>query len=215
MTECCGYTRYKVNDPFRKARAPSTCGQTVGRTNRLCKARPAIHVHEADTWVCGHHLSRAMLPECSVCLNHITRKEKHTLPCGHTFHSKCMFIWENTNGRLTCPLCRASAYKPMPLPVGLVVTYNTPVPDNVRRLTEGMLVELSNSGRITTSTVREIEHVVGTEWWISLQTVFCAPIRRDGTVQWGQVDRNHSTTHLLRVLNGAFARTHLSLVYPR
>lgn len=211
MTEC-NYTRYAKTDPFRKANAPETCGQTVEKTGRICQANPAIHIHETDLWVCGRHLKRTMLPECSVCLSSIVKKQQTTLPCGHMFHRKCMSTWEETKGRLTCPLCRAPAYRPMALPTGIIVTYDTiegDIPEYARRMTEGMLMEISSYGYITSPTVREVEHLIGPDWWVAIHDNFCAPINPDGTVQWCRMNTEHSSIHLLRVLNGPFARNQL------
>lgn len=32
------------------------------------------------------------------------KRSKHTLPCGHSFHSSCIHKWMNVN--LSCPICR-------------------------------------------------------------------------------------------------------------
>lgn len=213
MAESCGYTRYAAKDPFRKTNAPTSCGQAVGKTGRMCQANPAIHIHDCDAWVCGRHLKRAMQPECSVCLSQMVNKDQQKLPCGHTFHRKCMSTWEKSKGRLTCPLCRAPAYRPMALPIGTIVTYHhaeeDDIPEFARRMTEGMLMELSTYGYITASTVREMVHEIGPEWWVALRDAFCAPVNRDGTVQWNLLNYEHNTINLLYLLNGRFARTQL------
>jgi hypothetical protein len=40
---------------------------------------------------------------CSICCED-SIKLYHTLPCGHTFHIKCVMEWFRRNGR--CPMCR-------------------------------------------------------------------------------------------------------------
>ena len=42
--------------------------------------------------------------ECSVCIGNI--RKGFLLPCGHTFHSKCIRGWTD-RGRRSCPNCRA------------------------------------------------------------------------------------------------------------
>jgi len=37
------------------------------------------------------------------------KRSKHTLPCGHTFHSGCIHKWMNVS--LSCPLCRQRVQK--------------------------------------------------------------------------------------------------------
>ena len=46
-------------------------------------------------------------PQCSVCLNPMRLQADRTLPCGHTFHSKCVDRWKRScPGDPTCPMCR-------------------------------------------------------------------------------------------------------------
>ena len=45
---------------------------------------------------------------CAICLDHAwVLAETDTLPCGHTFHGKCVGEWMKQSR--TCPLCRASS----------------------------------------------------------------------------------------------------------
>jgi hypothetical protein len=50
--------------------------------------------------------------DCSVCLADLTGACK-TLPCGHTFHRRCILQWRE-RGNHTCPVCRASFAPPQP-----------------------------------------------------------------------------------------------------
>lgn len=52
---------------------------------------------------CKTHLP---IEECSVCYEHITQRNGITLPCKHTFHTKCVKKWIVGN-HTTCPYCRA------------------------------------------------------------------------------------------------------------
>jgi len=46
-------------------------------------------------------------PQCSVCLNPMSHQANRTLPCGHTFHSRCVDRWKRScHGDPTCPMCR-------------------------------------------------------------------------------------------------------------
>lgn len=46
-------------------------------------------------------------PQCSVCLNPMRNHADRTLPCNHTFHSKCVDRWKRScQGDPTCPMCR-------------------------------------------------------------------------------------------------------------
>jgi hypothetical protein len=206
MTECCGYTRYETKNSFRVSHAPQVCGQTIGKTKEICKTAPAYHIHETNTWVCGRHLRRTMLPECSVCISSMTPKDTQTLPCGHSFHPNCMSTWKTkNNGRLTCPLCRMSAYRPLPITPG-VIKWNDDNPHvdmSWRRMMEGILMELSIYGRILPETVLELIHSRGPRWWH--QFSICAPINHDGTVQWDKLNREHWSLHALYGLKGNFS----------
>jgi hypothetical protein len=46
---------------------------------------------------------------CAICLSHRKPKTHALLPCGHTFHRRCINKWvTNTPTRpLLCPVCRA------------------------------------------------------------------------------------------------------------
>ncbi|XP_067939296.1 E3 ubiquitin-protein ligase AMFR-like [Watersipora subatra] len=43
--------------------------------------------------------------ECAICLEVMTIVHRaHRLPCGHTFHERCIQMWARYD--TTCPLCR-------------------------------------------------------------------------------------------------------------
>ena len=57
--------------------------------------------------------------QCTICLEHHTYKDLHTLPCGHKFHKNCIFKWmenmdlsqaytkyQDVPIKGTCPICR-------------------------------------------------------------------------------------------------------------
>ena len=47
-------------------------------------------------------------PQCSVCFGSmVTPQSNRTLPCNHTFHTRCVDRWKRTcHGDPTCPMCR-------------------------------------------------------------------------------------------------------------
>ena len=42
---------------------------------------------------------------CAICMESTFLKNKHTLSCGHTFHTHCIMQWFRTK-KNTCPYCR-------------------------------------------------------------------------------------------------------------
>lgn len=60
-----------------------------------------------------------VLDNCPICLEEISQINRTTTPCGHTFHSSCIF--KNiiaayscpTMMSLICPLCRQIAFIPV------------------------------------------------------------------------------------------------------
>ena len=47
---------------------------------------------------------------CSVCLGGIKNGNSRTLPCNHTFHSRCIDRWKQNSN--TCPMCRVPFDQP-------------------------------------------------------------------------------------------------------
>lgn len=46
-------------------------------------------------------------PQCSVCLGTMAPQGNRTLPCNHTFHTRCVDRWKRScPGDPTCPMCR-------------------------------------------------------------------------------------------------------------
>ena len=70
-----------------------------------CKRR----VHDENTRCPFHTHSDG---ECSICLNPLSGRTK-TLPCTHTFHSRCISEWTE-RGKYTCPYCREAYGDPPP-----------------------------------------------------------------------------------------------------
>ena len=51
------------------------------------------------------------MSNCSICLNpNRTTRSTSILPCGHSYHKKCIDDWES-RGNETCPLCRSNIAK--------------------------------------------------------------------------------------------------------
>ena len=48
---------------------------------------------------------------CAICLDSLTDRDTNQLPCGHTFHSKCIMTNVLTNNS-TCPMCRNDFAQP-------------------------------------------------------------------------------------------------------
>jgi len=47
---------------------------------------------------------------CPVCFGNMTESTSRTLPCNHTFHSRCLERWKRTSN--TCPMCRSPFDQP-------------------------------------------------------------------------------------------------------
>ena len=43
--------------------------------------------------------------ECAICFERLRRAPVLELPCGHSFHERCVDKWGETS--MTCPYCRA------------------------------------------------------------------------------------------------------------
>ncbi len=53
--------------------------------------------------------SVSKLPECSICLDDVQKKQAKTLDCNHTFHKKCFKGWDKMTlprHNTLCPNCR-------------------------------------------------------------------------------------------------------------
>jgi hypothetical protein len=61
-----------------------------------------INILELDS--IEHTSNRTTLPKCPICLDPL-RSNKHTLDCGHSFHTECIVSWFRT-GNSSCPNCR-------------------------------------------------------------------------------------------------------------
>ena len=91
------------------------CQAIVRRTGKPC-----LRETKKDGLFCGYHRGAhsapapapapsSPLPECSICMNEITKNEKMvTTPCKHVFHKRCLGKWrERSDTAPTCPNCRA------------------------------------------------------------------------------------------------------------
>ena len=94
------------------------CQAIVKRTGKPCLRE----TKKDGLLFCGYHDKNAIpppppsapqeLPECSICMNEITKNEKMvtTTPCKHVFHKRCLGKWRersDTAAPTTCPNCRA------------------------------------------------------------------------------------------------------------
>lgn len=76
------------------------CG-ALTHTGAQCRARVP-----SDGSKCHWHKpAPGTDPTCSVCMDHMLERNCRELPCGHTFHKKCLQKWK-LEGNRTCPLCR-------------------------------------------------------------------------------------------------------------
>lgn len=75
-----------------------TCGATT-LAGTPCKSR--VHEGSEQCWI---HRG----PQCSMCFGPL-RQSLRELPCGHSFHTKCIDRWKRacTGPDPTCPMCRA------------------------------------------------------------------------------------------------------------
>jgi hypothetical protein len=55
----------------------------------------------ADETTCAQHRGDS----CPVCLLTMAQGTSRTLPCQHSFHTRCLDRWKRTS--FTCPMCRA------------------------------------------------------------------------------------------------------------
>lgn len=62
---------------------------------------------------------------CTICLESLSQsKSDAVIPCGHTYHSKCLTGWFETQKTRTCPLCR----KDVPTDAEKAELCHTPLP---------------------------------------------------------------------------------------
>jgi hypothetical protein len=62
---------------------------------------------------------------CTICLESLSpSKNDVVIPCGHTYHSKCLTGWFQIQSTRTCPLCR----KDVPTDVEKEAVRDTPIP---------------------------------------------------------------------------------------
>jgi hypothetical protein len=199
------WTRYS-----NKADVPqdAKCHCLVAKTGEPCLNKPSYLIHATSTWACGRHLQKS-LPECSICMCEMSKKTEKLLPCGHVFHDKCLSRWEETTKEPKCPMCRsvyfASGWRPMSLPPGIVLSYDEIGigSQHTFLLLQSMFMEIVARHHITKPTVRELSREFGPEWYTPVGDFIPAPIVKDGTVCWSQMDRTHPTYQLLGYLENA------------
>jgi hypothetical protein len=197
------WTRYR-----KKADVPqdAKCHCLVAKTGEPCLNKPSYLVHATGNWACGRHIQKS-LPECSICMCEMSKKTEKLLPCGHVFHDKCLSRWEETTKEPKCPMCRsvyfASGWRPMSLPPGTVISYDGLGSEHQRLLVQSMLMEMVAYHYITEPTVREVVRESGPDWYVSIGDIFSAPVLKDGTVCWSQMDRTHPSCRLMGYLEKA------------
>lgn len=200
------WTRYR-----KKADVPldAKCCCLVAKTSKPCDVRPSYFVHGNDVWACGRHLQKS-LPECTICMCNMSKCNTKIIPCGHAFHDKCLSKWERTIDYPTCPICRAayftSGWIPHLIPPDVKIWYdNTDYreSEHTRVLTESLLMEIATYHYITQPTVKELLRMCGSDWYVSLGSNFCAPVMKDGTVVWSQLNEHHQTAKLLQRLEAS------------
>lgn len=184
------YTRYKKSDAFHRANAPRECGAELKSKlqAKCCRYVPTFRTKDGQ-WVCGKHLDAAISPECSVCYNRMTSKQRRTLPCEHTFHTKCIDRWSKMGNR-TCPLCRAEFAPPPP------EADPTPQADQTLVLMSIVVTELVNYGYVLPETVSAIANAYGEDWWVYVSELIAVPIYANGSAQWSVIDFDHVTAFM-------------------
>lgn len=187
------FTRYKRTDAFHKAHAPPCCGVQLKSSGsskdvKRCRWVPTFHL-ESGEWVCGKHLEAAISPECSVCFNKMPTRQQRLLPCGHTFHTKCVDRWSKLGNR-TCPLCRAE-YAPPPTEVETNPHFHHG--DQIQVVISIVVTELVEYGRILPDTVTAIREVYGEDWWMALSNWLGIPIDMHGTAEWSAINYENET----------------------
>ena len=84
----------------------------------------------------------------------------------------------------------------MSLPPGTVISYYGLGSEHQRLLVQSMLMEMVTYHYITKPTFRELSREFGPEWYTPVGDFIPAPIVKDGTVCWSQMDRIHPTYQL-------------------
>ena len=192
------WTRYNCKTDIPQ---DARCHCLVAKTGEPCLIKPTYFIHATDTWACGRHLQKS-LPECSICMCEMSKKSEKRLACGHVFHEKCLSTWEDTTKEPRCPMCRtayfASGWHPMSLPTEVEIGYQGyDCSEHNRIMIHSVMMEFVRYHYITEPTVRELVCMFGSEWY----TCFTfAPVFKDGTVGWSQMDYTHRTVRMLRRL---------------
>jgi hypothetical protein len=111
-------------------------------------------------------------PQCSVCFGSmVTHQSNRTLPCNHTFHTRCVDRWKRTcHGDPTCPMCRTPFDCPtyrcrliiekVPIDGSPLITDFTT--NNVSSIVEGFGIDIRNlwpqhAGRMMADVLFDIE----------------------------------------------------------
>tara|TARA_Y100000389_G_scaffold164614_1_gene168441 strand:- start:39819 stop:40136 length:318 start_codon:yes stop_codon:yes gene_type:complete len=57
--------------------------------------------NEGVEMFCRHHVPKSE-EKCVICMSGLY--DEHIIPCGHSFHTKCIHKWMKRHN--TCPICR-------------------------------------------------------------------------------------------------------------
>lgn len=110
-------------------------------------------------------------PDCPICLDSVARSDDPCrLPCGHVFHSGCVYRWFTRDNR--CPCCRAYAFRPrctkvytngfVP-PVEMIQAYIDHLYDNGKYVSNLVLNFEENTLEIIDGTTNEVLEFVSAE----------------------------------------------------
>lgn len=79
------------------------------RCTAASKSSKKCRLHSKHNKFCHiHDQKKQFICQCPICLEDIydiSYSKFISLPCTHTFHTKCIDKWKNKNN--TCPMCRA------------------------------------------------------------------------------------------------------------
>jgi hypothetical protein len=119
----------------------------ICKDGSLCKFKSQITDTNGKHF-CGLHFQQGVLePDCSICMDAISKLPVTVTKCKHVFHTKCLENWTtnfNTNCRnvtsrhTNCPLCRAQIVCKQKQ---FIVT-SSPTHSDLKRKTEILLMEM-------------------------------------------------------------------------
>lgn len=79
------------------------CGNTI--KSKTCNNTGTYRSASDSFQYCRHHVPKSD-DTCVICI--VGLYDTYMIPCGHTFHRKCIHKWIKSHN--TCPICRCKIY---------------------------------------------------------------------------------------------------------